>query len=360
MGRRPETGRSSYRAGSRRRAGVFWLSLCLPAALSAEPPADEPRVALDLTAGVARVLPAVARIRSYAPPAPGATNPQPSRLLASGGGLVFDAERGHLVTVHHIVAGADRLVVSLADGRAFAGELVGGDPAADVAVVAVPATGLTAAPVGSSVGLCQGQAVFTVSHPFDEFPFSVSSGVVSALDRSFAAAGRVYEGLVQTDAAINRGASGGPLCTVDGGVVGLDVAIFSPSGAPLGIGFALPIEFVLRRARYLSEHGAVPYLGLTAATVTVELAAELRLPVTTGVAVLAVASAGPAARAGLRRDDVIGGLGDQAVTTRCALLEALLDHQLGDQVTLQVRRGQTTRQLTIALVRRPEGEPGGI
>lgn len=359
MGRRSETGRPSHRAVTRR-AGVFLMSLCLPSALSAEPPAEEAPVAIDLAEGVARVLPAVARLRSYAPPAPGATDPRPARLLASGGGLVFDAERGHLVTVHHIVAGADRLVVSLADGRAFAGELVGSDPAADVAVVAVPATGLTAAPVGSSAALRPGQAVFTVSHPFDEFPFSVSAGVVSALDRRFAAAGRVYEGLVQTDAAITRGASGGPLCTVDGAVVGLDVAIFAPSGAPLGIGFALPIEFVLRRARYLSEHGAVPYLGLTAATVTVELAAELRLPVTTGVVVLAVTKGGPAGRAGLRQGDVMDKLGDRAVATRGQLLDALLEHLIGEAVGLVVRRGKGTVERTIELTRRPADAAGGM
>lgn len=296
-------------------------------------------------------LEATVALDSYAPRAP--EDRQPAERLAVGGGIVIDAAAGQILTVHHIVGDAGRVVARWRGGRALEAERLGWDKTSDLAVLRVPADGLTAAPLALEPPAV-GTEVYAVGHPFDQFLFSVTKGIISATGRRFAVGGRRYRELLQTDAAMNRGNSGGPLLDGEGRVVGLQVAIYSPTAANAGIGFALPIAEALLRAEHLARDGVLPYTGLVIDDLTPELASERGLPYTPGPVVLAVDFNSPAATAGLLADDRPVAVADTAVTTTSAFERALLTHRLGEHVPLTVTRGdqRLTRPVTLS---RPPG-----
>ena len=283
----------------------------------------------------------------------------------TGSGFLWD-EVGHVVTNHHVVAGASGAMVRLADGRAFTAALVGASPAHDLAVLRV-GVGIgrpPPLPIGSSADLRVGQKVFAIGNPFG-LDWTLTTGIVSALNRELPAeTGAVMDGLIQTDAAINPGNSGGPLLDSAGRLIGVNTAIFSPSGASAGIGFAVPVDVVNRIVPRLVANGRYvrPGLGIrTEAQLNDALSARLGVR---GVFVLDVAPGSAAAAAGIRParltpdgafvpGDIITAVAGQPVSRVPELLAALDRLEIGAVVGLTIQRGGQRLDLQVAL------EPAG-
>jgi S1-C subfamily serine protease len=269
----------------------------------------------------------------------------------TGSGFIWD-EAGHVVTNYHVIEGASEATIKLADGRSYKATLVGGSPGHDIAVLKVRIGGRQPAPLplGSSHDLRVGQKVFAIGNPFG-LDWTLTSGIVSALNRSLTTeGGQDIEHLIQTDAAINPGNSGGPLLDSAGRLIGINAAIYSPSGTNAGIGFAVPADTVNRVVPQLIRYGKYrrPALGIE---VDEELNRQLLAVLgTKGVAVLRVARGEAADRAGLRgirvdRDDqVIPGDVITAVEGKpvesVGQLDARLDEfSVGTKVRLTLLRG---------------------
>ena len=268
----------------------------------------------------------------------------------TGSGFVWD-EQGHVITNYHVIAGSADARVRLNDGREFVALLVGASAAHDLAVlrIRVDKERPPALPLGTSRDLHVGQRVYAIGNPFG-LDWSLSTGIVSALDRSLAGEDRrIIEHLIQTDAAINPGNSGGPLLDSAGRLVGVNTAIYSPSGANAGIGFAVPVDTVNRVVPELIATGrytrAVLGLGMDE-DLNAALSAQEKVD---GLFVLRVAPQGPADKAGVRparvRDDgsiavgdVIVAIDDKPVTSVARLLARLDDYAPGDKVKLTLLR----------------------
>jgi S1-C subfamily serine protease len=279
----------------------------------------------------------------------------------TGSGFIWD-EAGHVVTNFHVIAGASGATVRLADGRDYEADLVGASPAHDLAVlrIRVDFEGPPPVPVGASGNLRVGQKVYAIGNPFG-LDWSLTTGIVSALDRSLPTdSGATIEHLIQTDAAINPGNSGGPLLDSAGRLIGINTAIYSPSGASAGIGFAVPADTVNRVVPELIATGRYvrPTLGIQVDEgANVQLGRAFGL---TGVVILRVAPDSGADRAGLEglsRDavggivpgDVITALDGEPVTTVGRLLGRLDDYRPGATVTLTVTRDGRERRVAVEL-----------
>ncbi|MFZ4651054.1 MAG: S1C family serine protease [Rubrivivax sp.] len=273
----------------------------------------------------------------------------------TGTGFVWD-ERGHIVTNFHVIRGASAARVTLADQSTHQAELVGAFPDRDLAVlrIAVPAAKAPPLPLGTSRDLVVGQKVYAIGNPFG-LDQTLTTGIVSALNREIESDNqRTIRGVIQTDAAINPGNSGGPLLDSAGRLIGVNTAIYSPSGASAGIGFAIPVDEVNRIVPRLIRDGRFvrPAIGVTAAPAG--LLRTLNLPA--GVALVQVSPGGPAARAGLQpfrrgsggeivAGDVITAINDEPVKDFDDMLAQLERRASGDTVTLTLwRAGQTRRQ----------------
>jgi S1-C subfamily serine protease len=232
----------------------------------------------------------------------------------SGSGILFTPD-GFLLTNHHVVRGTSRLRVRLKDGRELTGRVVGADPWTDLAVVQAEASGLPAASLGASAGLRVGQLVVAIGSPFG-FDSTVTAGVISALGRSLRSiTGHLVDNVIQTDAALNPGNSGGPLLDSLGRVIGINTAVIQSAQ---GICFAIPIDMAKRIVPQLMQHGRVirGYLGLHGRDVPITrtLARHLALDQETGVEVVGLEPDGPAGQAGMREGDLILALADQPIT----------------------------------------------
>lgn len=280
----------------------------------------------------------------------------------TGSGFIWD-EHGHVVTNMHVIAGAADATVQLNDGRSYPAGLVGISPAHDLAVlrIRVPMDAPTPVPIGTSADLRVGQKVYAIGNPFG-LDWTLTTGIVSALDRSLPGEdGSIIAHLIQTDAAINPGNSGGPLLDSAGRLIGINTAIFSPSGANAGVGFAVPVDTVNRVVPQLIASGryAPPSLGIEVdESLNRALMRELGLQ---GVAVLRVAPGSSAQEAGLRGvrvieetnqivpGDVILAVDGDAVDSVAQLLSRLDDKQVGDAVRLSVWRDGNTIDVTVTL-----------
>lgn len=297
---------------------------------------------------------------------------QPVPEQATGSGFVID-QQGHIVTNNHVVEDAEKLEVTFADGSTAEAKLVGRDPSNDLAVIKVdvPAGQLRPLKLGDSNTLQVGQLAVAIGSPF-RLEGTVTMGVISSLGRDLRARnGRIIGGVIQTDAAINPGNSGGPLLNSAGEVMGVNSAIFSPSGGNVGIGFAIPVNTVKRWVPELIAQGRArhPYLGITGQTITPAVAKALSLSVQEGVLLAQVSPGTPAAKAGLRGGDrqvrvgnVRVSAGGDIVTaidgTRMKKIEDLthyLDTQkrVGEQASLTVVRGNQTLTIDVTLAERP-------
>jgi S1-C subfamily serine protease len=276
----------------------------------------------------------------------------------TGTGFVWD-ETGHIVTNFHVIQGGSAARVTLADQTTHAAQFVGAFPDRDLAVlrIDVPASKAPAIPIGTSRDLQVGQRVYAIGNPFG-LDQTLTTGIVSALNREIESLNqRTIRGAIQTDAAINPGNSGGPLLDSAGRLIGVNTAIFSPSGGSAGIGFAIPVDEVNRIVPRLIRDGRFvrPVIGVSAGPPTLQRA--LNLP--QGVVLLQVVPGSPAARAGLQpfrrgrngevvAGDVITSVDGEAVTNLDDMLTLLERRAPGDRVTLTVwREGATRRQAVV-------------
>ena len=291
----------------------------------------------------------------------------------TGSGAIID-RTGHILTNFHVIDGARRLEVTLADGSKWPARPVGADPSNDLAVIKVdaPVEKLTVIPLGDSSKLVVGQKVLVIGNPFG-FERTLTVGIVSSLGRTIRADnGRLIRGIIQTDAAINPGNSGGPVLDSSGEVIGVSTAIFSPSGGNVGVGFAVPINTAKRIIPELLHRGYVarPYLGITGHEVVPAMAQALRLPVTEGIMVVEVTPGSPAQRAGIRGGDravqvgnMIVRLGGDIITevdqVKVRTFEELSDFidtkRPGDTVALTFNRQGKFNVVEVRLRERPRG-----
>ena len=276
----------------------------------------------------------------------------------TGTGFVWDTA-GHLVTNYHVIQDAAGARVTLSDQSSYKAELVGAFPDRDLAVLKIvaPAGKLKPLPVGSSRDLQVGQQVYAIGNPFG-LDQTLTTGIVSALHREIeSVTRRVIRGAIQTDAAINPGNSGGPLLDSAGRLIGVNTAIFSPSGASAGIGFAIPVDEVNRIVPRLIRDGRMvrPALGVTGGGAEINRA--LGLP--KGVPLVRIQRGGPAAKAGLKafargdggvvQGDVITAINDEAVEDADDMLNALEKLNPGDSATLTLWRAGATRRVSVVL-----------
>ena len=255
-----------------------------------------------------------------------------------GSGVIVDAEKGYVLTNNHVIAKADKIVVTLRDRRQFEAELVGTDPATDIAVLKIPAENLTALEMGNSDALEVGDFVVAIGNPYG-IGQTVTSGIVSALRRSGLGI-EGFEDFIQTDASINPGNSGGALVTLRGELIGINTAILDRGGGNVGIGFAIPTNMALRVMEQLVSYGEVRrgLLGVDAQDLTPEIAQAMALDFTKGALVNRVAPESPAATAGLRKGDVVIAIDGRVVEGATDVRNKIGLLRVGDIVALTVNR----------------------
>jgi S1-C subfamily serine protease len=257
----------------------------------------------------------------------------------SGSGFLFTQD-GLILTNSHVVHRAARINVALTDGRRMQADLVGEDPDTDLAVLRIDAPGLTPVRLGDSRGLRVGQVVIAIGNPYG-FQYSVTAGVVSALGRSLRArSGRLIDDVIQTDAALNPGNSGGPLITARGEVIGVNTAVILPAQ---GLCFAIPVNTAKLVAGRLIKDGKIRrgYIGVGGQNVPIprRLVRAYHLPVETGILVVSVEETSPAKRATLADGDVIIRYGQHPVASIDDLHRLLIDEAVGVHSTLTILRG---------------------
>ncbi|HIN32531.1 MAG TPA: PDZ domain-containing protein [Nitrospirales bacterium] len=288
----------------------------------------------------------------------------------SGSGTIID-QKGHIVTNYHVVRGAQRLEVTLSDGSQWEAQLVGADPLSDLATLHIdaPPEQLSVISMGDSLTLRTGQKVLAIGNPFG-LGQTLTTGVISSIRKTLQAGGVELENVIQTDAAINPGNSGGPLLDSSGKMIGINTAIFTPSGGSVGIGFAIPIHTAKRVIAELIRKGYVsyPWMGVEMQTILPRFAQTLKLPVQHGVLLVRVLTNGPAAKAGLRGGtrqvrignsivivggDVITALAGNAVASVEELSREMRHHTPGATVSVTIIRDNTQRDVSITLGERP-------
>lgn len=326
----------------------------IPAAPTALPPTPAQAAAAptgeDIPTMIARVGSAVVTVLNY-------SNPNTTDPSSSGSGA-FISPDGFIVTNNHVIADANRLQVVYADGTTHEAKLVGTDPLNDVAVIkttdAVPAV----MSLGDSDLLRQGETVIAIGSPLGDYRNTVTVGVISALNRNVGA--DAPEGLIQTDAAINHGNSGGPLLNARGEIIGLNTLVVRGSGmgstdTAEGLGFAVPSNIVRKVAEQLISHGEVryPFLGITYGMVNESIVAQYNLSVKQGAYVSGVSDGGPAQQAGIQPGDVIVTLDGIKLGETDSLRGVLLRHNPGDTVSMTVVRGTEEKEFTVTLAVRP-------
>jgi serine protease Do len=267
---------------------------------------------------------------------------------ASGSGFVITAD-GYIVTNYHVVSGATAITVTTYDGKSYTGTYVGGDEENDIAVVKIDATGLSTVVIGDSTKLNVGDQVNAIGNPLGELTFSLTTGVVSSCNRAIQIENQSFE-MIQIDCAINPGNSGGPLLNSYGEVVGIVSAKYSSYSTTTveGVGFAIPISTVWSMIEDIMQNGHVtnkPYIGITAQTVTSDMAKQYNL--VQGVYVYSVEQGGAAEKSGLQAGDIITKIDDKTVSTMDDLSAAKKSYKAGDTCTLTVYR--SGKSMTVEL-----------
>lgn len=309
----------------------------------------------------ARNTPVVQVAREVGPAVVGITNKAVARNIFNqavetegvGSGVIFRAD-GYIVTNNHVVEGAREIIVSLADGSTVNGKLVGTDEMTDIAVVKVDAQNLPAARFGNSDEIMVGEPVVAIGNPMGlEFQGSVTVGVVSALNRTIEINDRRFN-LLQTDAAISPGNSGGALVNYDGEVIGINSAKLAKSGVE-GIAFAIPSNVVQNVIREIMEKGYVarPYLGVTIFDEPTAARYGYALELERGVYVFQVALNSPAGRAGLQRGDIILSINDKAVNSVTEIRADIAGRKVGDTVRVVFDRDGTQMTVDVVLQEMP-------
>lgn len=276
----------------------------------------------------------------------------------TGSGFIWDTD-GRIVTNYHVISDASHIRVTMADQSSYKAVLIGAEPDKDLAVlqVSAPARVLKPIVVGEAKNLLVGQKVFAIGNPFG-LDHTITSGIISALGREITAiTGRTIRDVIQTDAAINPGNSGGPLLDSAGRLIGVNTAIYSPSGAYAGIGFAVPVEEINRVIPELIKHGKVMKPGIGVTLVDQRIAARLGVE---GILIRDVEKGGPADRAGLRPTkqyrgevilgDIITAINGADVRSFDDIRTLLENYKIGDEVELRIIRDQKIVSTKIQLV----------
>jgi serine protease Do len=280
---------------------------------------------------------------------------QPRQSVTTMGSGFIISEDGYILTNNHMVEDAKKVKIELADGRKFDAEIIGTDPESDIAVVKIEAKNLPYLELADSDELEVGEWVLAIGNPLS-LSHTVTAGIVSAKGRSVGLAN--FESFIQTDAAINRGNSGGPLINLDGQVVGINTAIVGATGN-IGIGFAIPINMVKYVYKQLREEGAVErgYIGVTFDQLTPGSAVSLDLDKETkGIIITEVVKGTPAEDAGLQQYDVIVELDGEAVGNNNEFLNRVAMYKPGTKIKLVVLRDGKRKPVTIKLGKRPPTE----
>jgi len=341
------------------RRNVMRMGLALLAVSAAAAAAVGPGVARQLSNEIAdaveKVMPSVVVIRTEAVVIRRARDiffgyiyGVPEKLAGQGSGVIVRRD-GYVLTSNHVITPAEKIEVVLNDGRKYPAEVVGRDPQTDLAVLKIkapPGTEFPAAPVGDSDKLRVGEFVIAIGSPFS-LESSVTLGIVSQKGRSIGLL--PYEDFIQTDAPINPGNSGGPLIDVDGRVVGINSLIQTAgpySQGNIGIGFAVPINLAMSVADSIIRYGKVerPWIGILPEEIDAAIVHGV-LGGERGVLVARVLPGTPAEKCGLKEGDVIVRVDGKPVGSVRALQRAILEHAVGDEVTLVVRRGDQEKKL---------------
>lgn len=340
-----------------------------PAASKSQPPSpteipppqiiqvDTTQVQTTITQAVQKVGPAVVTVIVELPgqAAPGGAAP-----VVSGSG-VFISAAGYAVTNNHVVEGLDEVAVILFDGSQRRARVVGSDPFADLAVLKVDGLPPAVAPLGNSDILQPGETVIAIGSPLGDFKNTVTVGVVSATGRSIdTGLGYTIEGLIQTDAAINQGNSGGPLLNLAGEVVGLNTLVVRGHGSSAvaeGLGFAIPANTARAVTEQIIRDGffARPYLGIRWQPITPDISAVYSLPQQWGAYITGVVPGSPAQIAGLQPGDVITAIDGVAIDAERSYVNVLFLHAPGDIVMLELIRDEQTMAVEVTL---GETQPG--
>ena len=321
---------------------------------------------------VSRVAPAVVTIRSTERSRPaqqfpfmddpnfkeffGDRAPQqtPQRVQGVGSGVIVNSD-GYILTNHHVVDGALEIKVELTDNRTFTAKLVGSDQPSDLAVLKIEAKDLPTLSLGDSDKVRVGDFVLAVGNPMG-IGQTVTSGIISAKGRQTGLSDGSFEDFLQTDAAINRGNSGGALVNTTGEVIGINSQILSPSGGNIGIGFAIPANMAKAVMDQLLKTGKVRrgMLGVSIQPVDADLAASLDLPAARGAIVTRVQPEGPAEKAGIKRGDVITGINNHLVVDSNALRNTVAGISPGTNVKVSAVRDGKEQNFQVALAELPE------
>ena len=276
-----------------------------------------------------------------------------------GSGFIIDPS-GYIVTNNHVIsagegrgaAPVDTITVTLSDRREYKAKLIGRDPLTDMALLKIDATDLPFVKFGNSQGVRVGDWAIAIGNPFG-LGGTVTAGIVSALHRNIGSG--QYDRYIQTDASINQGNSGGPLFDLDGNVIGINTAIFSPTGGNVGLGFSIPAELAYPVIQQLRATGTVKrgYLGIGIQPLSSEIAAGLGLPKDKGEIIASVEPSGPAARAGLKQGDVVLRINNSDVTYDNTLSYIVANTPVGTTVPIDVIRDGQRRTINATVAMRP-------
>ena len=286
---------------------------------------------------------------------------QERKVSSLGSGFVIDGKEGLIVTNVHVIDGADEIIANFSDGSKLkVDKVVGRDPKTDIALLKVtPKKPLPSVKFGNSEVAKVGDWVMAIGNPFG-LGGTVTVGIISAKARDINSG--PYDDYLQTDAAINKGNSGGPLFNMDGDVVGVNTAIISPTGGSIGIGFAVPADTVVKIIEQFKQYGEVRrgWLGVRVATVPEEMATQLSLKENTGAHVASVAKGGPAAAAGIEVDDVILKFDGQEITSMRSLPRVVAQTPVGKTVSVDLLRKGQRRSIKVVVARLNDDEASQV
>jgi 2-alkenal reductase len=314
-------------------------------------------VETSVTQSVQKVGPAVVTVVGTIPGQVTIFGPTGDQTVSGTG--FFITNDGYIITNNHVVEGTQEVEIVLSDGTQQTASLVGSDRYSDIAVLKTNGSVPSVAALGNSDALDPGESVIAIGSPLGDFKNTVTVGVVSATGRSIdTGQGYAIENLIQTDAAINQGNSGGPLVNLAGEVIGVNTLVVrqSPTGSVAeGLGFAIPISTAEAIAQQIIEKGyfARPYMGVSFQPISPEIAARYDLPAEWGAFITNVEPGSPASEAGLEEGDIITRVGDITIDETHSYVNALFTYQPGDQIPLTVVRDGVEIQLQITLGEAP-------